>query len=87
MPPEEGVHLAPAPRADGAAAGSAEHFLADVLDPEAELNVDVGARLTEIRRLYEFTLHPGRPCMRACSHARRHTCTARSWRHVPCQRA
>ena len=55
MPPSEGEHLAPAARGDGAG----EHFEADVLEPRAERNADVGASLSEVRRLYEFVLQPG----------------------------
>jgi len=30
-----------------------------VLNPQAELNEDVGARLADVNRFYEFVLHPG----------------------------
>ena len=54
MPPSEVANLAPAADAKGG-----EHFLADVLSPDAELNVDVGARLADIERVHEFVLSPG----------------------------
>ena len=53
-PPGQGVHLAPVPKSSGG-----EHFLADVLDPQAEVNADVGAELPRVEPLYEFVLHPG----------------------------
>jgi len=54
LPPSELPHLAPARNEKGG-----EHFLADVLDPTAEVNADVGARLDEVKTLYEFELVPG----------------------------
>jgi len=54
LPPDEVSNLAPSRNDKGG-----EHFLADVLDPTAEANADVGAQLGSVGRLFEFELAPG----------------------------
>jgi len=55
LPPNETVHLAGVPNEKG----TDTHFLADVLEPQAERNADVNASLGAAEHMFEFVLSPG----------------------------